>query len=587
MTEENDQSSISVPAPSLAANTVYNEKIEAAPQELGAAEDDEKPEPVEAPQPGIASAEAMTMAWSKTSLIISYACFWFLYFTNAFQSSITSNLTAYVTSDFSAHELIPTIAIVSNVMSGATYLPLAKLLDIWGRPTGFAAMVLLSTLGLILMATCNDIYTYCAAQVFYSIGFVGIIFSVDVMTSDSSSLKDRGLAFAFTSSPYIITAFAGSKASEGFYESNWRWGFGVWAIVLPIVAAPLYITMQIAQRNAMKKGLIKKQKSGRSWLQNIIFYLVEFDVLGIILLAAGLVLFLLPFSIAGSASDEWRTPHIIVMLVIGILCLIAFAVCEKYVVPKPFMPWELLTDRTIVSTCLLCATYQIAYYCWNSYFTSYLQVVYDRSISEAGYINSIFDVVNGVWLFVVGFLIKGTGRFRWLLFIAVPLYILAVGLLIYFRQPGTKIGYIIMCEIFISFGGGTIIICEQVAVLASVAHDKVAAVLALLGLAGYMGGAVGNSISGAIWTQTLPAALQSYLPSDVVDSWEDIYQDLDIQLSYPIGSAARDAIIMAYAEAQSRMLIAGTAIMALALVWILLLKDIKVSEIQQVKGLLF
>lgn len=88
-----------------------------------------------------------------------------LYFTNAFQSSITSNLAAYVTSDFEAHSLIPVISIVSSVMSGATYLPIAKLLDLWGRPMGFAFMTAIATLGLILTATSNGIKTYCAAQV--------------------------------------------------------------------------------------------------------------------------------------------------------------------------------------------------------------------------------------------------------------------------------------------------------------------------------------------------------------------------------------------------------------------------------------
>lgn len=308
---------------------------------------------------------------------------------------------------------------------------------------------------------------------------------------------------------------------------------------------------------------------------------------GVILIAAGLVLFLLPFSIAESAENEWRTAHIIVMLVIGVVCLIGFAVFERWVAPKPFIPYALLLSRNIMGACLLDATYQIAYYCWNAYFTSYLQVVYNQSLATAGYISGIFDVVSGIWLLGVGFLIRYTGRYKWLLQIAVPLYILFVGLLIYFRRPETGIGYIIMVEIFISVAGGTMIIGQQVAIMAVADHNDVAAVLAILGLFGYMGGAVGNSISGAIWTNTLPKALQEYLPAETVDQWEAIYDDLTVQLSYPIGDATRDAIIKAYALAQQRMLIAGTAIMALALIWVFMLKNIKVSDMEQVKGVLF
>ena len=88
-----------------------------------------------------------------------------LYFVNAFQSSILSNLTPYVTSDFEEHSLLTVIYIVSNCMAAATYIPVAKILDLWGRAEGFLIMVCLATLGLILMASCNSLYTFCAAQV--------------------------------------------------------------------------------------------------------------------------------------------------------------------------------------------------------------------------------------------------------------------------------------------------------------------------------------------------------------------------------------------------------------------------------------
>ncbi|WWD20464.1 hypothetical protein CI109_104940 [Kwoniella shandongensis] len=538
-------------------------------------------------QAGVQNAEAITATWNKTSLGLVYTFMFLLYFVNAFQSSITGNLTAYVTSGFEAHSLIPVISIVSGVMSAAAYMPIAKILNLWDRSIGFAIMATIATIGLILSATCTNIETYAASQVFYSVGFAGMIYCIDVITADTSSLRDRGLAYAFTSSPYIITAFAGPKASEGFYESNWRWAFGCFAIILPVVAIPLFSILQYNRRLAKKRGLLVKVKSDRTLKQTIVHYVIEFDVLGVFLLAAGLVLFLLPFSIAASAADQWKSPHIIAMLVVGFVLLICFGVAERYLAPRPFIPYKLLTSRTVLGACLCDFVYQIAYYCWASYFTSFLQVNYDTSISVAGYISSIFDVVSGIWLIGVGLLIKKTGYFRWLFLGAIPLYMLGVGLMIYFRKPHMHLGYIIMCQIFLAVGGGTMIICQQVAVLAASSHNDAAAVLALLGLFGTCGGAVGNSISGAIWTHTLPNALERLLPAESLPDLQDIYDSLEIQLSYPIGDATREAIMYAYAEAQSRMLIAGTAIMALALGFVFLIKNIKVSEVEQVKGVLF
>ena len=160
------------------------------------------------------------------------------------------------------------------------------------------------------------------------------------------------------------------------------------------------------KRKARRAGLLVKVESHRTIWENTKHYFVEFDVIGIFLIAAGLSLFLLPFSIAGDAADTWRSPHIIVMLVLGVVLLATFGVYEKFWSPRPFIPFNLLVDRTVIGACLLGASWQIAYYCWYSYFTSYLQVVYDISVSQAGYIASIYDVVAGVWLLPVGYGIR-------------------------------------------------------------------------------------------------------------------------------------------------------------------------------------
>jgi len=309
--------------------------------------------------------------------------------------------------------------------------------------------------------------------------------------------------------------------------------------------------------------------------------------LGVLLLAAGLVIFLLPFTLADSAPSGWRTGYIIVMLVIGFVLLILFGLHERFLARQPFIPFKLLTDRSVVGALLLCCTYQISYYCWSSYFTSFLQVVTNLTIAEAGYVSSTFDVVSGALLLGVGFAISKTGYFKWLLLIAVPLYVFAQGLMIYFRQPGTRIGYLVMCQIFIAIGGSIIILCEQITVLAAADHQHVAVVLACLSMVGWIGGAIGNTISGAIWTNSFPQALARLLPVDAQASLEDIYGSLDVQLSYEVGSPTRIAIQQAYGVAQEHMLIAGTAIMSLTLIWVLLIKNYNVAKMQQVKGMVF
>lgn len=202
---------------------------------------------------------------------------WLMYFVQALQSSLTMNLSPYITSSFEGHSLLTVISIMTNIMSAACTMPIAKILNMWNRTVGFTLMLSIALVGLILMAACNNLATYCAAQVFYYVGFTGLIFSVDVLTSDTSSLRNRGLAFAFTSSPFIITAFAGSPLSEQFHESNWRWAYGTIAILLPLVASPLVITWEVAKRKALKNHVLEKVPQNRSWKESFVYYAVEFD----------------------------------------------------------------------------------------------------------------------------------------------------------------------------------------------------------------------------------------------------------------------------------------------------------------------
>jgi hypothetical protein len=50
-------------------------------------------------------------------------------------------------------------------MTAACYIPIAKLLDVWGRTEGFLLLVGSATLGVILMATSHNLAIFCAAQV--------------------------------------------------------------------------------------------------------------------------------------------------------------------------------------------------------------------------------------------------------------------------------------------------------------------------------------------------------------------------------------------------------------------------------------
>lgn len=514
---------------------------------------------------------------------------WILYFVDALQSGMSTSFYPYVTSSFALHSLTATTSIMSSLIGGLFKLPLAKILDIWGRPQGFCAMLGCLTIGLIMMAGCNGVKTYAAAQVFYWVGYNGLTYSISIFLADTSALKNRALLFAFVSSPYIITCWISGIVAQRFLDGpGWRWGYGAFAIIVPAVCSPILWLFYKNHVKAKKAGLLPKHESKGNFWQTLKFYVIEFDIFGLLLITTGLALFLLSFNLYSYQKDQWKSPLIICFLIFGGLLMIAFALYEKFLAPKTFIPYQLLMDRTVISACILAGALFVSFYIWDSYFSSFLQVVNNLDVVKTSYVVNVYSVGSCFWSLLVGWAVRKTNRFKWLaVYFGVPVTILGVGLMIHFRQPNENVGYIVMCQIFIATAGGTLVICEQMAVMAATSHEFIAVVLAIEAMFSNVGGAIGSTVASAIWTGVFPKHLAKYLPASEQQNLTAIYGSIVTQLSYPYGSETRNAIARAYGDSQKYMLIAATAIQAISMVSVLFWRDIKLDTVKQNKGLVF
>lgn len=75
-----------------------------------------------------------------------------IFFINSFGQQIGFNLIAYVTSSFGEQPLIATTAIVYTLVAGIIKLPIAKLMDVWGRPQGYVFVLFCAVIGKLLSA---------------------------------------------------------------------------------------------------------------------------------------------------------------------------------------------------------------------------------------------------------------------------------------------------------------------------------------------------------------------------------------------------------------------------------------------------
>lgn len=116
-------------------------------------------------------------------------------------------------------------------------------------------------------------------------------------------------------------------------------------------------------------GLGAREKSGRNLLQSVKFWCQEVDgkflgvithsgklimpAIGLVLICAGLTLFMIPFSLTATEPDGWKSVTIICMIVMGGMLTITFVLYEKFFREKMFFPFEFIKDRSVLGTYLL------------------------------------------------------------------------------------------------------------------------------------------------------------------------------------------------------------------------------------------
>lgn len=193
-------------------------------------------------------------------------------------TSVQAALNPYITSLFQRHGLLASTSVVSTILGGSAQLTLAKIIDVWGRIEGYTFMLLIVILGQIMKATCENIETYVAAHTLYWVGHLGMMYVVDIMLADMTTLKNRMIIFGLNNTPTIASTFAGPRIADLFYTyHNFRWAYGAFAFLIFGVSVPVMVIMLWQQRKAIKSGALEKRVSNRTWWQSIAHYFIEFD----------------------------------------------------------------------------------------------------------------------------------------------------------------------------------------------------------------------------------------------------------------------------------------------------------------------
>ncbi|PHH60607.1 hypothetical protein CDD82_2259 [Ophiocordyceps australis] len=539
-------------------------------------------------QDGVRQVEAVTKVWPKSIMFTVFVLLYLVEFTLFLFGYVTSNLEAYITSSFKQHGLLALTRIVATIVAGGVKLAIAKYINIRGRCEGFIVMTTFLVCGIIIKALSKSISTYAAGNTIYSIGSSGVFYIIQVVLADMTTLPNRMIVFGIWMSPRIAATFGGPQIAELYNKtSSFGWAFGTFAIVISALALPVAAIFIYYERKARKLAVLVTDKEKKPLAQSIKHYLVEFDVVGTVLLILGLCLFVLPTNLAKMAPQGWSTPYIIVMMVLGIICFASFVVWERFGATVPFFPFAKMKDRTILGACLLDLFLFMSVFSWDTYYFSYLVVVHDLSIAMAGYTLNAYSITSTIMAPFVGLGLRYYGRYYWVAVAGLPFCILGTTLLIHFRQPGMHVAYIVMCQVFHGIGGGFWCMAAPLALMSSVSHQDVAAVIALKSMFGSIGSALGFAIAGALWTNNLPDEIKKALPDEAKSQAAALYASITAQTEHPLGHAIRDAVVKAYGIVQRRMVIAGCVFLPFIVACVVMWHNRPVPKKAQTKGNVF
>lgn len=107
-----------------------------------------------------------------------------------------------------------------------------------------------------------------------------------------------------------MNAFVGSNIGGGIIGSGgWRWGYGMFAIILPACALPIIGILLWSQRKAKKLGIVhstnpyeevqmREDVAKVPVLRQVIMAAKEVDIVGLLLFTAGWTCLLLPLTLA-------------------------------------------------------------------------------------------------------------------------------------------------------------------------------------------------------------------------------------------------------------------------------------------------
>lgn len=536
--------------------------------------------------PGVIRVEAISSVITTTDRIFIFLSVFLVAYAYGLDGTVRYVYQPYATASFENQSLVSTVATLRAVIAAAAQPTSAKIADVFGRVELICLSVFFYVLGTIIESVSANVSQFAAGAIIYQIGYTMIILLIEVIIADITSTRARLFFSYIPALPFIINTWVSGDITQAVLGvTTWHWGVGMWCIIYPVCAMPLIISLLVVGRRAKKQGLLDSYKSSFQQLgaRNFaaeLFWLL--DVIGVILMIAIFALILVPLTVAGGFSNQWKSAHVIAPLVVGFVCIPVFIVWELRA-PHPLLPFALMKDRAIWAPMGIAVLLNFAWTMQGDYLYTVLIVAFDFSITTATRITSLYSFSSVIIGTLLGLVVYKVRRLKVFIVCGTCLFLVAFGLLIRYRGDPTSSGRsgVIGAQVLLGIAGGMFPYPAQASVQSAVKHEHLAVMTGVY-LATYnVGSALGNSVSGAIWTQVMPKTLAKNLAGInetlAVSTFADPF---GAAAEWPMGTPEREAIVASYQHVQRLLTITGICLCVPLIAFSVCLRNPKLNNNQ-------
>ncbi|KAL1617164.1 hypothetical protein SLS54_007941 [Diplodia seriata] len=239
-----------------------------------------------------------------------------------------------INEDIGPSENSSLFAIVWTAAQPISILLFGSLSDRFGRRNWALAANVLGIVGAIVACTAKTMNTLIGAMVLLGLAS-GVPASYPLLTGELATNKGKFLATITVVVPNVIaTGFGPYIGQRLVVYSSWRWIFIIYIIMMVPATVCWYLWYHPPTFVQLHGHNFKRTEA-----------LKHIDYLGVLLLTAGLTLFLLGVSWGGTTTAlTWDSARILGLLISGIICCIAFVIYECLVPASPIVPMRFFKD---------------------------------------------------------------------------------------------------------------------------------------------------------------------------------------------------------------------------------------------------